>query len=276
MVEVLANKALFQDFAERHGLPVPRTVVVTEEGDLAGISHLSFPVIMKPADKRPVHTGATERIAVAETLAEAKVRCRQLLQTAGQLVVQEMIDGPDDTIYFSLFHCGAEQRQVDMFIGRKVACHPPRVGSTAVCVAAPEVSDELNPLTASFIEATAYLGLGSLEFKWDPKRRRFVIIEPTVGRTDWQEEIATLSGVNLPLAAYRYELGLPLLKPAQVEGAVAWRESYRHRKGCSRLPANTRIYDGYWRINDPLPAVFFYVDAAFRKIFGRLARQKAF
>ncbi len=41
--------------------------------------------------------------------------------------------------------------------------------------------------------STQYEGLGSLEFKWDAQGRRFLIIEPTVGRTDMQEEIPTLN-----------------------------------------------------------------------------------
>jgi hypothetical protein len=141
-------------------------------------------------------------------------------------------------------------------------------------VAAPEVTEALNPIVSKFIEASSYRGLGSLEFKWDSKERRFIIIEPTVGRTDWQEEIATLSGVNLPLAAYRYELDLPPLAPPRSERPAVWRESYRHRKHCSRLPIKTRIYDGYWRIDDPMPAVFFYLDAALRRGLGRLGSSK--
>jgi hypothetical protein len=37
-----------------------------------------------------------------------------------------------------------------------------------------------------------------------------VIVETTAGRTDWREEIAASSRVNIPLAAFRHEVGLPL------------------------------------------------------------------
>jgi hypothetical protein len=51
-------------------------------------------------------------------------------------------------------------------------------------------------------------GFGGIEYKRDARDGRFLIIEPTVGRTDWQEEVATLAGVNIPLMACRHELGL--------------------------------------------------------------------
>ena len=63
-----------------------------------------------------------------------------------------------------------------------------------------------------------------------------------MGRTDWQEEIATLSGLNLPLIAYRHELGLPALSEVQSERSAAWRDHFGTGKpqteslfGCSHL-----------------------------------------
>jgi D-aspartate ligase len=117
--------------------------------------------------------------------------------------------------------------------------------------------------------------LGSLEFKLDEAARRFVIIEPTVGRTDWQEEIATLNGVNLPLIAYRYEVDLPPAPPVQIERAAAWRESFRFRKVGAVLGSDIRIYDCYWRMNDPMPAVIYYANLVSGYLRRRIARPAA-
>jgi predicted ATP-grasp superfamily ATP-dependent carboligase len=57
-------------------------------------------------------------------------------------------------------------------------------------------------LTRHFIEQVRYEGIGGLEFKRDRRAGRIVIVEPTVGRTDWQSEIATLCGINIPLTVY--------------------------------------------------------------------------
>jgi predicted ATP-grasp superfamily ATP-dependent carboligase len=271
MVETLGNKSRFHDFAQLHNFPVPKAVTLQQEVDLAKLSGLRYPVIAKPADKSSVFTGHTRRVDYIGTVHDAEVVCRRMLNTAGEVVVQEWIDGPDSNIYFCLFHCGNEHKSADIFYGRKVLSHPPRVGNTAICVAAPEVAAVLQPLTEKFLDVAEYRGLGSLEFKWDAATQRFLIIEPTVGRTDWQEEIATLSGVNLPLIAYRYELGLPALPQRPVDRAVAWRESFRHLKRWPASPAGGQVYDGYWRIDDPVPALIFYADSLWRVAFRRLA-----
>jgi D-aspartate ligase len=261
MVDTLADKELFQGFAEAHGLPVPRTIVVKAENDLAQIAQLGSPVIIKPADKFLVHMGRIERLSVAASIDDAAATCRRFLTLGETPVVQEWIDGPDSNIYFALFHCGLSPASRSIFFGRKIAAHPPRVGSTAVCVPAPETAELLRPVTERFLDAAQYEGLGSLEFKWDPRERRFVIIEPTVGRTDSQEEIAALNGLNLAFVAYCYELGLPIPEQITVD-AVAWRESLRSIGIRSGLRSHT--YDGYWRIDDPMPAFVYCVDLAIR------------
>lgn len=261
MVETLGDKEQFQEFAEANALPVPRTVVVKSEGDLAQIAQLGPPVIIKPADKFLVHMGRIERLRVAATIDDAAATCRRFLSLGETPVVQEWIDGPDSNIYFTLFHCGSSPASRSIFFGRKIAANPPHVGSTAVCVPAPEAAGTLRPVTEKFLDASQYEGLGSLEFKWNPRDRCFVIIEPTVGRTDSQEEIATLNGLNLPLIAYCYELGRPI--PEQQDGpAVAWRESLRSIPIRSGLSSRAR--DGYWRIDDPMPAFVYCVDLAIR------------
>lgn len=271
MVTTLGNKALFHCFAEQHDLPAPRTIVVEHESDMARLSGLRLPLVAKPANKSAVHLAQTERAICMATMPEADRACRRMLRRAGQIVVQEWVEGPDSAIYFCLFHCEQPGRSRSMFFGRKIASHPPRIGSTALCVAAPEAAEPLRPLLQKFFELAEYEGLGSLEFKWDAQGNRFVIIEPTVGRTDMQEEIATLNGVNLPLIAYCSELGLPPPPTAAVRPA-AWCDSFWRRGSAVPLAAGTRTYDAYWRIDDPLPAVAFATDKALG-VAGRLIRE---
>jgi predicted ATP-grasp superfamily ATP-dependent carboligase len=74
-----------------------------------------------------------------------------------------------------------------------------------------------------------YFGFGGVEYKRDARDGRFLIIEPTVGRTDWQEEVATLAGVNIPLMAYRHELGLESVPAGPVDNRVVWQVSWIER-----------------------------------------------
>ncbi len=258
MVCTLADKSSFQALAEREGFPVPRAVTVTTKAELQLLQSLLPPLIIKPADKTLVIRGMVERAVRANTLAEAQTTVARMLKGAPRIIIQEWIDGPDNEIYFTLFSCDHHGKMIGVFTGRKLVCSPPEIGNTAICMAAPQAADELRALALQFVARVGYRGLGSLEFKRDSRTGRFILIEPTVGRTDWQEEIATLCGVNLPLLTYWAELGRPAVVNAGTVTPVAWRSSIAHRSPPGALLPGTRVIDGFFRWSDPLPAIQYY------------------
>jgi D-aspartate ligase len=260
-VLMLHNKAQFHEYALANDLPVPNSEVIRDVTDIGRIQALRYPVIIKIADKRHFHSGDAPRLVVARDWGRAARSSRRLLAISGEIIVQECIGGPDSSIYFCLFYRGSGGATV-IFSGRKLASCPPGAGSTALCMHAGEVSETLERSTRSFLERVDYSGFGGLEFKRDPASGRFVIIEPTVGRTDWQEEIATLSGVNIPLAGYRHEYELPqsLGEACISSSRIVWQASYidRMRVGFGVVPSGAVVVDGYWRRDDPLPALTHY------------------
>jgi predicted ATP-grasp superfamily ATP-dependent carboligase len=257
-VKMLASKVKFQEFAQKHQFPVPRTVVLESLADVQSLSELRYPCVLKPDDKRQELRGLKERAVRVETLSEARESAIRMLGSPGGIVAQEWIEGPDSNIYFTLFYRGEDGKVIRMFTGRKMLSTPPGVGSTAICVAAPEAREALEPLTLAFMERAGFYGMGSMEYKWDDNYKRFVMVEPTVGRTDWQEEIATLSGVNIPLAAFRHEVGLPQIPDSETKVPVAWRASFADRVPPDLLQPGTKIVDGYFRWTDPFPALPWY------------------
>jgi D-aspartate ligase len=271
MVDVLADKAEFQVYAEEVGLRVPRAVVLDRGHDEQALDVLSMPVVLKPADKALVLAGVVERATRADTLAEARAVARRMRRAASSVVVQEWIDGNDDDIYFTLFVCDGQSRIVALFTGRKMICEPPRVGCTALCVAAPEEHQALAAQTQAFATCSHYHGIGGLEFKRHRRTGEFVVVEPTVGRTDWQEEIATLCGVNLPVIAYRTALGEPVESVGPIDPLVAWRVSTKYRPRAGTLPPGTRIVNGYFRRADPLPGVYSVYTYVITSALARLA-----
>jgi D-aspartate ligase len=258
MVPLLADKASFQLLAESEGLPVPRSAILRDSTEVSLLERLTPPLVIKPASKALVLNSDIERAVRVETLEQARAVVAERVLRAGGLIVQEWIDGPDTEIYFVLFVCDAESRMTAHFKGRKVVCEPPRVGSTALCTEAEDPTGELVRLTQRYLSTVGYVGIGGLEFKRDQRSGRFIIVEPTVGRTDWQAEIATLCGVNLPLAAYRTALGQPVEPAARAQSPVAWRSSRSYEAPPGELRPGTRLVDGYYRPSDPLPGLYYY------------------
>jgi D-aspartate ligase len=218
----LLHKWSFHHVAEGYGFAVPRTMKIRDEADIAGLAAIRFPAIVKPGTKELISSNRVPRACRVASLEEAEALCREILPAAPDLIVQEWIEGAETAIYFCLQYRGKGGVTVCSFTGRKLRSWPRQTGSTASCAAAPEVQSTIEPLTKAFFDTIRFVGMCSMEFKYDRLTNNFLMIEPTIGRTDWQEEVASLHGVNIPLVAYCHELGLPLPAAEDTPGPVIW------------------------------------------------------
>jgi D-aspartate ligase len=271
----LMHKTSFQGLAEAHGFPVPRAVRIECVADLSKLSLLRFPAVIKPSIKTADYLkGRFPRAYKVGSLAQLEALCRLVLPTVPGLVVQEWIEGADSDLYFCLQYRGDDGKTVASFTGRKLSVWPPDVGTTASCTAAPEMQHILQPMTEAFFDQVSFIGMGGIEFKRDARTGEFVMIEPTVGRIDGQQEVATIHGTNIPLAAYLYETGLELPRVEQQAHPVIWRDywaDWRSARGNPPHPGvkpKTTVYDVYWRRDDPLPA-FFHILGGSMKVLQR-------
>ena len=266
-VSQLLHKADFQELAARHGLPVPATIIVREPSDLGRLDRIRFPVVIKPASKEDFLQGKSPRAVRAEGPAVADAICRAILPSVPDLIVQEWVEGPDDNIYFCLQYYGEHGIIMGSFTGRKLRCWPPATGSTASCMPAPEVADILDPLTRAFFSIVGFVGMCSMEFKRDSRTGAFFMIEPTIGRADWQQEVASLNGVNIPLIAYQHELNLPHVTNQPTGRTVIWRDPSCYwrslivsRSFGDRRPRGAEVRSSVWRLDDPLPLAFSWME----------------
>lgn len=256
----LMHKQGFQQMAGELGAPVPQAVYLRGESDLAALGRLKYPCVLKPAVKDYAYGAKFQKAYVVQSAAEAAELYRQIAPTLSDLIVQEWIEGSDSDIYFCLQYIAANGSTVASFVGRKIRSWPPRIGGTASCTAAPEYQEMLSALTTEFFRQVGFVGMGSMEFKRDPRDGEFYMVEPTVGRTDFQEEVATLHGHNLPFAAYCTELGIAVPAAQAASQQTLWREPVTDRWSLElqpdlRNPAGVAIADAYWRWNDPWPGM---------------------
>ena len=137
-------------------------------------------------------------------------------------------------------------------------------------------------LTKEIFDTVGYRGLGSVEFKMHPADGRPRIVEPTVGRTNYQSEIAVLNGVNIPAIAYWDMIGEPGRIASRHNSPATKLIDVEHeklasamlmRKGVLDQTERRRILAGprkqmYFRWNDPLPG---FANSLSHLALGRLA-----
>ena len=277
--ELLLNLTLKEPFfqlAQRGGFPVPGTVLLHNHSDLGSLRDLRLPLCVKPNGHSRTYDDSFEKAYRIESQIGARSLCERVLDTVGEVLVQEWIEGPNDSIYFSL--CCMGRPAPVAFTGRKGRSWRPQIGNTASCWAAPEVAEELEDLTIRFFrQVDVTSGLASMEFKRDQRGGRFLMVEPTVGRADAQEEIAALCGINLCHVAYCDAAGLPR-PPLHLDPTHVWRNEFTDFVSARMLgtscayPPNQRVHNAHWRWDDPAPALLAlagYANRALRRVTGK-------
>lgn len=274
LMRQLMDKVGFQALAEQHGFPIPRALHLRHADDLPRTERLEYPCVLKPVVKTERYSASFKKAYKVESPAEL----RDIFLDVGgaaEMVAQEWIEGGDDRIYFCLQYRRRGQTALTSFTGRKLRSWPPQTGGTASCVPADDAAEELEHLTNAFFSAVGYFGIGSIEYKQHARTGRFMMIEPTVGRTDFQEEIATLNGVNIPYAAYCGELGRDLAPWHRAVPPAGWAEAVSDQRSSEaqprstrEFPAGVRRYDALWRLDDPLPWCY----ATAQRVKSRLSR----
>jgi D-aspartate ligase len=222
-VDMFLNEARFLRLAMREGWPIPETWMIAGRDDLlAHHAEYLYPCIMKPQ----VKSDAFRREAPQQSFKIANQR--ELLQSYDliarwekEVVIQEWIEGTDEKIGFCLGYSDRDSIPRAMFSGRKLIQRPLGLGESAISEpASPEWSEQMIRLTREIWTKVGYCGLGSVEFKLRLNTHRPVIMQPTVGCTDLQSELATLNGMNIPAIAYCDLAGLPTPEAPPLHEAV--------------------------------------------------------
>ena len=204
----LLDKEGFHREASRLGFPVPATFFVSSPEEMeAALEEVPFPCIVKPVVKtRGFLRSGARKAHIAHHPEEAREAYRSFSSAEPRALVQEYVPGGDGDVWFCLLYMNSRGEASVSFTGRKLRQWPPLSGGTSACEPARE--PKLEEMSVRFFREVGFQGICSMEFKRDPTKERFFMVEPTVGRTDWQSALADANGVPIPLVAYREMLGL--------------------------------------------------------------------
>jgi|GEM_PF-741944 len=205
VVELLMNKSKFYEMGVKEGWPFPITWQINNKEELiCRLKEIVYPCILKPQVKNSeFRKHAPRKAFIVRDEHELITMYDLVAQWEPEVVIQEWIGGGDDRVAFCLTYCNRQGEPIACFPGRKLRQYPIRCGNTAIAEPAPkEWEESIISLTGIIFRTVGFKGLGSIEYKMRPDTDTPVIMEPTVGRTNFQSEIAVLNGVNIPSIAY--------------------------------------------------------------------------
>ena len=280
VVDTLLHKQGFQCVAEGLRAPIPPLVHIRSLPDLSKLKALQFPVVVKPGERHAVYSHTFKKAYRIGDKVQAEQLINRILLVMPDVVVQEWIEGTDSDIFFCLQFIRHNGIVAAAFTGRKIRSWPPQVGGTASCTAAPESAGELETMTSRFFNSAGVVGLAGMEYKRDARSGAFRMVEPTIGRTDYQEEVATLNGVNLPYAAYCAELEIPVMQPVLTKRPFVWRDHSADAESATAqnqsiwqgFPSGCVVVEASWRWLDPKPTLMRMLERVRRALQARVRK----
>jgi D-aspartate ligase len=277
VVKMLLDKQPFDKFCRTHAFPVPKTTLVQKHEDIQqSYQNMTFPIIAKTPMK--VYKEGLGKAYILSDKDELQRWYDSVQSIHQEFVLQEYIPGTDHSVFFTMQYISATGKLLASFTGRKIRQFPPLKGGTAS--AEPAYSEFLTDFTYQFFRKAKFWGIGSMEYKLDGRTGTFYMVEPTVGRTDFQEGVAIANGVNIPLVAYQDIVGLAVQPVFQKRNAhKVWmhvlydrlaRDWYMSQKELTYVEwlaslRHVRAFDAF-SLRDPGPALL----SLQKKILNRL------
>ncbi len=208
--------------ARQHGWPAPETMTCGTAAEVSETAQrFPYPGVMKPGRRElAAPRGVPQKVWTFENPQELADAYRVLSRWEPRVILQEIVPGPDSSVVFCLFYADRSSKARVLFVGRKIRQFPPGYGSTSS--AAPAHDERVRAFAERFVADTAFRGLGSVEMKIHARTGEPLLIEPTVGRTDYQSFLAVANGVNIPEIAFRDLTGLPPRSQPTPERAVTY------------------------------------------------------
>jgi len=213
LVELLMEKGRFSEFAANNQLAIPRTQFVkTAQGLREAGDQMGFPLIIKPyllhAEKA---NNPEELAAIADQLNDLHYR---------SCIVQEYIEGEDDNLYFCFLLFNQDSELVSSMVAQKLRQWPIAHGTTSL--ARTVENEAIRKEVAAFCSSVQLKGFVSIEYKYDQKNQRYLIMEPTVGRFNQQVALTKACGINFPERLVRLLYGEPFEAEKKQTNDVYW------------------------------------------------------
>ncbi len=281
MVKKALCKNTFSKMAAELGLPVPRSFSIKSRAEIGQLPDIvRFPVIIKPEYRNDAYIAhVSGKAFIARDWDELQEQYATFSPYQTEAIVQEYIEGGDTDLYFCFQYYTRERKQAASLCGRKIRQHPPLCGSTSSCEVV--INPAVEVITTEFFSRIHYVGPCSMELKRDPRDGAFYLIEPTIGRLDWNNAFTEGNGIPIPYINYLDALSLPIPVfrkkrihrkwirwSSDLESARMMRKAGTLTLGAWLRSLRPPLTAAIFAFDDPSPSLVAFTRRIRRKFFG--------
>ena len=191
------------ELATKLGVPCPSSREIKNLEQLEDASRaLVSPYVVKPVSRNTKKERF--RIKVLTTNTQLIDTLSPLISQGEEYIVSELIPGDDSNLYTygSYANNGKVIRE---FYGRKLTQIPSNFGVVGTAESLESI-EELQIQSEKLIKEINFTGISQIEYKFDERTKEYKLIEINPRSWMWAN-LASICGVNLPLAQYYYESG---------------------------------------------------------------------
>jgi D-aspartate ligase len=225
-ISSISDKSLQYELVQKAGIRAPETVCLQSLDEVPEqTSAMRFPLFIKAREVNAWRTvfGGKIKGFVVRSEKDLLERCREILGQGVHVIAQELIPGTDTNHYKVNCYFTEKSKPLLAFTLRKIRQNPIRhgVGSVVESIAWPELLET----GLRLFQNLHYQGVGSAEFKLDPRDRTLKLIE--INPRYWQQNaLADRCGMNFPLMNYLDVTGQAPEPVASFETGVKWINIY--------------------------------------------------
>jgi D-aspartate ligase len=209
--EDLVSKSGLHEIAIRAGIPEPQTCIIKSSNELSYVSEeIPYPCLVKPAYSKSWHKpeiqalGGHKKVIKVDTPEMLIYWYNKIAPIEPRMIVQEVIPGGDDHLYYVPSYLDRNSRILGAFIGRKVRVTPIHFGSASFVETVHD--PKLLELNKKLLCSVKYRGLVGVEYKLDPRDGEYKLIEVNARWGLW-DGLGAYCGVDLGHIAYLDAIG---------------------------------------------------------------------
>lgn len=258
----IADKGRMAEVCERAGVTVPRTHISCASEPVP--EQFPYPCIVKPLHRYTAAFPGPSKVFLAESRDKLMEFVESHPQLIGTTLIQEVVEGGDDQI----FQCTAlvkNSGEIGAYATvRKLRQYRPGYGS--MCYGRTEPNDAIVQEAFKLLHALGYRGLGSLEFKYRPRDRKYYFIEMNT-RLPWYNGVFADAGVNFAHLAYEDLMDVHGTQRPEQKQNVFWMSVRENRYWYVETePRRGKMWEwirsvvgansyAWWNWRDPMPSL---------------------